>query len=321
MNMTKKLGTITGRFAAVIQILALTLLVSCTAVGVGASANVCHATGDAANPYEIVTINSAALLDEHRVHLNDIFPVPEGGCPQTLVAVDNGEIMICHATDVAAAPYNEIKVSVNGLNGHGKHQNDIIPAPENGCPTTALATATAVSTDVVGTDVVSTDVVGTEVVSTDVVTVCHATADVANPYEQTTIAAAVLDDYLVANPNDISPVPLTGCPLYLVVVDAGQVTFCHVNGNQIEPYDEITVKANGLNGHGLHEGDTFPISDGAGCPATLVSVDKITICHATGSVKNPYVLITVDINGLNGHNQHTGDIIPAPAAGCPVTRP
>jgi hypothetical protein len=321
MNMTKKLGTITGRFAAVIQILALTLLASCTAAGVGASANVCHATGNAANPYEVVTINSAALLDEHRTHLNDIFPVPEGGCPQTLVVVDNGKITICHATGVAAAPYNEIKVSVNGLNGHNKHQNDIIPAPENGCPATALVTATVVITEVVSTDVAGTDVVSTEVVSADMVIVCHATADAANPYEQANVAVADLDAYLVANPNDINPMPLTGCPLYLVVVDNGEVTFCHVNGNQTDPYDEITVKVNGLDGHGLHEGDVFPIADGAGCPATLVSVDKIMICHATGSVKNPYVLITVDINGLNGHNQHAGDIIPAPAAGCPVTRP
>jgi uncharacterized surface protein with fasciclin (FAS1) repeats len=45
--------------------------------------------------------------------------------------------------------------------------------------------------------------------------------------------------------------------------------------------------------------------------------EKITICHATGSAKNPYVEITIDTNGLNGHAQHTGDIIPAPAGGCP----
>lgn len=41
------------------------------------------------------------------------------------------------------------------------------------------------------------------------------------------------------------------------------------------------------------------------------------ICHATGSKKNPYVLLTVKVNALNGHSKHTGDIIPAPANGCP----
>jgi hypothetical protein len=44
---------------------------------------------------------------------------------------------------------------------------------------------------------------------------------------------------------------------------------------------------------------------------------KITICHATGSATNPYVLITISVNGLNGHDGHDGDIIPAPEGGCP----
>jgi hypothetical protein len=55
---------------------------------------------------------------------------------------------------------------------------------------------------------------------------------------------------------------------------------------------------------------------------------KITICHATKSEKNPYVEITISVNGLHGHgpaedpHHHAGswkDIIPAPAGGCPGT--
>ncbi len=48
--------------------------------------------------------------------------------------------------------------------------------------------------------------------------------------------------------------------------------------------------------------------------------EKITICHATGSESNPYVEITINESGLNGHAKqpHSGtDIIPAPAGGCP----
>ncbi|HEX4733333.1 MAG TPA: hypothetical protein VH247_02880 [Thermoleophilaceae bacterium] len=47
---------------------------------------------------------------------------------------------------------------------------------------------------------------------------------------------------------------------------------------------------------------------------------KITICHATGSATNPYVEITISVNGLNGHGDHQDDrdIIPAPADGCPA---
>jgi len=58
---------------------------------------------------------------------------------------------------------------------------------------------------------------------------------------------------------------------------------------------------------------------------------KITICHATKSEKNPYVEITISVNGLHGHGptdsdavsrHHAGswhDIIPAPSGGCPST--
>lgn len=57
---------------------------------------------------------------------------------------------------------------------------------------------------------------------------------------------------------------------------------------------------------------------------------KITICHATKSTTNPYVEITISVNGLHGHgpaedpHHHDGswkDIIPAPAGGCPSTVP
>ncbi len=45
---------------------------------------------------------------------------------------------------------------------------------------------------------------------------------------------------------------------------------------------------------------------------------KVTICHRTASSSNPYVRISVDESGLNGHGDHEGDIIPAPANGCPT---
>ncbi len=50
--------------------------------------------------------------------------------------------------------------------------------------------------------------------------------------------------------------------------------------------------------------------------------EKITLCHATGSTTNPYVEITISVEGAtNGHAQHPGDIIPAPAEGCPLSAP
>jgi|SRR5688572_6434580 len=44
---------------------------------------------------------------------------------------------------------------------------------------------------------------------------------------------------------------------------------------------------------------------------------KVTICHATGSATNPYVRITISVNGLHGHGKHENDVIPAPTT-CPA---
>jgi hypothetical protein len=48
---------------------------------------------------------------------------------------------------------------------------------------------------------------------------------------------------------------------------------------------------------------------------------RIDVCHATGSATNPYVSITVSVNGLSGHGGHPGDLIPAPSDGCPDDSP
>jgi hypothetical protein len=45
-------------------------------------------------------------------------------------------------------------------------------------------------------------------------------------------------------------------------------------------------------------------------------VGKITICHRTGSQKNPWVQITVSANAWKAHQKH-GDLNPVPAGGCP----
>ena len=57
-----------------------------------------------------------------------------------------------------------------------------------------------------------------------------------------------------------------------------------------------------------------------GCPAPPPSSgDKVTICHATGSASNPYVEITISKSAVQAHENHAGDIIPAPPTGCPMT--
>ena len=102
-----------------------------------------------------------------------------------------------------------------------------------------------------------------------------------------------------------------------------KITLCHATGSATNPYVKITVADDGVyNGHIYHDGDIIPAPAG-GCPKpenptkTPKVNKKITICHATGSAKNPYVKITVADDGVyNGHIKHEDDIIPAPAGGC-----
>jgi hypothetical protein len=122
----------TVNLAAIVQVIMIILLSACTP---NTPSNVCHATGDSANPYEEITVNSAEL-SVHTGHPNDLIPAPVGGCPASPLVIVDGKITICHATNSKNNPYNQITISVNGLNGHNKHEGDIIPAPSGGCPTT-----------------------------------------------------------------------------------------------------------------------------------------------------------------------------------------
>jgi hypothetical protein len=48
------------------------------------------------------------------------------------------------------------------------------------------------------------------------------------------------------------------------------------------------------------------------------SENKILICHANSP--DNYVLISINKNGLKGHEKHKRDITPAPGGGCPVRK-
>jgi len=110
----------------------------------------------------------------------------------------------------------------------------------------------------------------------------------------------------------------------------GKISICHATGSESNPYVEITISENGLNGHnaqGVHDGDIVPAPSG-GCPSgddndhgnNGSESKKVTFCHATGSEKNPYVVITTSEEAwLHGHKDgHNGkaDIYPVPDNGC-----
>lgn len=149
--------------------------------------------------------------------------------------------------------------------------------------------------------------------------ICHATGDVTNPYEEITVDANSVGEHQ-GHTDDFWPVPVNGCPTTPVTVIDGKITICHATSSETNPYNEISIDRNGLNGHDKHEDDMIPAPE-SGCPSSLADTKdgKITICHSTNSEKNPYNEITVSVNGLNGHSGHSGDIIPAPAGGCPTS--
>ncbi|MGA0804737.1 MAG: hypothetical protein ACO3QU_07645 [Ilumatobacteraceae bacterium] len=212
----------------------------------------------------------------------------------------------------------QITVDAEGLNGHGDHADDIIPAPAGGCSARVVARAQAATTT-------------TRVPRR--ISICHATGSETNPYVEITVDVEGLNGH-GDHAGDIIPAPLGGCSPEAVnsqrvttTTAPRRISICHATGSETNPYVEITVDANGLNGHGAHEDDLIPApADGCGQRAirqaqsvtSSTAPRRITICHATGSETNPYVEITVDANSLSGHGDHPGDIIPAPAGGCNI---
>lgn len=84
---------------------------------------------------------------------------------------------------------------------------------------------------------------------------------------------------------------------------------------------ELIDNGNGNRDNDSGKGNNKDKDDGNGSgnnKGNSTSPDKITICHKTGSAKNPYVEITVSKDAtMDGHANHEGDIIPAPEGGCP----
>jgi hypothetical protein len=315
-------------------------LVICAAI-----TTICQATGDDTNPYNKITVNVNDLAGIDNLE-EDILPAPMGGCPASPVVITDGKITVCHANGTETNPFTEVTVSVNGLDGHGTHEGDIVPMPAGGCPTGPLVITDGMITVCQATGDESSPYTETSVnvnglagnkdledeiipmpacgcptipvaITDGKIAVCHATSSETNPYNLIMVSVNGLNGH-GSHLNDIVPAPEGGCPTGLLDITDGKITICHATSSATNPFNEITVSVNGLNGHGKHDGDIIPAPAG-GCPASPVVVKdgKITICHATSSAKNPYNEITISINGLNGHAKHEGDIIPAPAGGCP----
>src|SRR5450759_2806445 len=231
----------TFKLVAVVQILAMTLLAGCSLNTLSTSSAACKATADLANPYQEVAVSSVDL-SASTGNPNNIIPAPVGGCPTIPLVITDGKITICHATSSETNPYDEITVSANGLNGHGTDKGDIIPAPVGGCPTSPV------------------------VITNGKINICYATSIETNPYNQIAVSVNGLDGYS-NHKDDLIPAPEAGCPTSQLVITDSKITICHATSSETNPYNEITVSANGLNGHGKHTDDIIP-APVSGCPTT-----------------------------------------------------
>ena len=113
---------------------------------------------------------------------------------------NEAKVTICHKTGSATNPYVEITVSSNSK-GHSKHAGDIIPAPEDGCPTTGAPT-----------DEDDEDDAGEA--NTNKVTICHVTGSPDNPYVEITVSSNAKGHS--KHTGDIIPAPESGCPTELI---------------------------------------------------------------------------------------------------------
>ncbi|HLE95971.1 MAG TPA: hypothetical protein VI997_01260, partial [Candidatus Thermoplasmatota archaeon] len=232
--------------------------------------------------------------------------IANGGTGRGTANGSDGTVSICHATASASNPYVAITVSVNGLNGHGGHEDDIVPAPEEGCPEDD-------GDDETGDDGDSDSPYGYP----ETVTICHATESAKNPFVEITVSVNGLNGH-GDHEDDIVPAPEDGCPAGDDDEDDDdedeKVWICHLADSQ--QYVLIRVSVNGLEGHGDHDGDVVPAPD-EGCPTDDGEDDTVDLCHLADNQQ--YVPLTVSVNGLNGHGDHEGDIVPAPEEGCPDT--
>jgi hypothetical protein len=217
------------------------------------------------------------------------------GSPAAIVAqLSSQNITICHATGGTNPPYETLSLKLPDLVNHVAHKNDIIPAPRGGCPSAVQVGA-----------------------NNGQVAICHFTGDTTKPYSRIVVDINGLLGH-INHQGDIITAPSDGCPLALPTAIATG-TGTPTAATTLTPTGTPTVAATGTS--------TATPTPLPGLTATLTvtpegtanstEAGKITICHATGSKKNPYVMITISVNGLNGHRNHARDIIPAPAGGCP----
>ena len=250
------------------------------------------------------------------------------------------KITICHATHSDSNPYVEITIAQSGLNGHKHHDGDIIPAPPAGCggeapvstqeATVESTEAPAASTEEAAATICEGGTVADQLradarFSTFVALLEQEglleTLEEPGPF---TIFAPT-NDAFERLPADVletwksDDALLTTVLLYHCVKgeysrDAllTETAIKTINKSQID----VTVINETVYLNRSAEAEIDSDVEATDVPDASGNGGKVTICHHTSSAKNPYVMITVSQSAIPAHQGH-GDIIPAPAGGCP----
>lgn len=271
--------------------------------------------------YTLLSVTNAELAT-YKTQTGHVIPAPTTGCPSYGSGnggAPSGKTRICHWA--SSNTWQQLDIATSAVAAHKGHGGDMVPMPTGGCPKPG---------DNGG---------GTT-------WVCHwdGHSD-SEPYSELEVANRNVATYK-STKGDIVPRPSSGCP-HPGKDDEGTTWICHWDKHSSSsPYTEMEVGNKDLDSYKSHPGEIVPRpkggcphpgddpgdddhgggggggGGGSGCTDTSHGAGNsqyggcTPICHKTASASNPYVLLFVPTSALPAHASH-GDIIPAPAKGCP----